>query len=279
MTAQRVLVVLVAGIFLAGCTSSGNPDESDPPVVVPTDPKAALAASTTELRAGNYAFTAQTPTGAARGAVHLASKSATVELTTTGPEPTRFEAVVVEPDRWVRLTADTSGLAAALDNVDTTDAEAAALAAGLRETVELFSGQSWLHVEAGKAKPGGDLDIDLSDPDLTGASALVAGALTVQRDNRTITGRLDASKAGGSGLLDTDTAAAMGAAAKSLPFTATLDDRGRLTRLEFDAPAADDVPAGKWSISIAGYGEQAPTAKPTGAVKEMPASGYEAVDG
>lgn len=273
----------LVGVLLTGCSSSDKTDKStksDSVVVVPADPKAALAASTKELAAGNFAFNAEMPIGAAKGTVHLPSKSATVELNSTGDEPIKFEALLVDPDRWVRLTADTSGLAAGLENVDDSDPDVAKLADGLRETVEMFSGKSWMHVDVSKAAKGSELDIDLADPDLTGATGLVAGVLTVQGDNRTVTGTLDATKAtADTGLLDTDTIKEMGAAAKSLPFTATLDDRGRLTRLEIDAPAADDVPAGKWAISISGYGQQSASPKPTGDVKEMPDSGYETLNG
>ena len=64
----------------------------------------------------------------------------------------------------------------------------------------------------------------------------------------------------------------------ALPFTATLDDDGRLTQLVLDMPKAGDTPAGKWTLDISGYGAQAAQTKPTGKVTEMPASGYAAVN-
>jgi hypothetical protein len=46
-----------------------------------------------------------------------------------------------------------------------------------------------------------------------------------------------------------------------------------------DAPKAGETPAGKWTVDVTGYGAQMAQAKPSGTVTEMPASGYQAVNG
>jgi hypothetical protein len=40
-----------------------------------------------------------------------------------------------------------------------------------------------------------------------------------------------------------------------------------------------DTEAGKWTLNVTGYGEQAQQDKPTGQVEEMPASAYETLNG
>jgi hypothetical protein len=52
-----------------------------------------------------------------------------------------------------------------------------------------------------------------------------------------------------------------------------------LTSLELDMPKTAGTEAGKWTLNVTGYGEQAQQDKPTGQVQEMPASAYETLNG
>jgi hypothetical protein len=151
---------------------------------------------------------------------------------------------------------------------------------GLKDMVEMFSGKTWMHVDATKVKDGDDLTLDLQNPDLTGAGALVGGVVTAQGDARSVTGTLDATKlSDDDGPWDTADFTAMGETAKALPYTATLDEQGRLTKLVLDAPKAGEVPAGPWTIEITGYGAQAAQEKPAkGEVEEMPADAYDMIN-
>jgi hypothetical protein len=234
------------------------------------DPKAALAASTSGLNAGNYAFTAAMPDAQLTGVVHVPSKSAALQIDSKATDgPGKFEFRLVDPDRWVRMSIDVKAMT---QGVDLTDPAMKPLV----DTLKLFDGKTWMHVDLSKVKNADDLGLDLAKPDVTGASALLAGVVTAQGDKHTVTGTLDATKAGDEiGGFDTDDVKAMGEAAKSLPYSATLDDQGRLTHLELDVPKAGETPAGKWTLDLTGYGAQQPQTKPDGPVKEMPASGYE----
>jgi hypothetical protein len=271
-----IVAVAVAGLLgLAAGGCAGTTTDKGGDAKAPADPKAALAASTKELANGNFAFTAAMPDGKAAGAVHLPSKSATFAMETTGQEAMKVEFVLAGPDRWVRMTMDTTELETLLGGNGS-----GAVPPEVKEALALFSGKTWFHVDATKVKKDSNLDIDLTDPDLTGASGLLQAVTDVQGDAHTITGKVDATKSTATdGFLDSDTVKEMGAGATALPFTATLDDQGRLTELVLDAPKAGDTPAGKWTIDVTGYGQQVAKTKPSGAVTEMPASGYESLNG
>jgi hypothetical protein len=259
-------VVAFAGLLLSGCAGSdGSGDKAE----APADPKAKLAASTAELDKGNYAFTMGMPDTAGKGVVHLPSKSMSINVTaTTGEEKgTTFDIVLVEPDQWMKIKVDTSSMMDELDGVDLSDPSMKQLADSLKSMQEMFSGKSWMHADRSKIKKDGSLSFDLADGDVIGLSDLLTGVTTAQGDATTITGTLDATKSKGGDVFDADSIKDLG--------TATLDDKGRLTKLALDVPKTSDTPAGQWTVGITGYGEQAALAKPSGAVREMPDSAYE----
>lgn len=248
----RPVMVLVA-LLAAGCANGGGAA----PAVPATDPKAALAASTRELAARNFAFTADTPDYSENGRVHLPSGSAAADLDMQGQQPFGAEIVVVGADRWVRLTASAAALADGRKRVDTSGPQGAELTERLQQAAELYDGTTWLHSEETVAQQTGEADLDLSDPDLLGVATLLADVDTAHGDGRTISGTLDATKARSRFLKGQ----------KALPFVATLDDSGRLSELTIDAPA------GTWALTVSGYGAQTAVARPTGTITEMPAGG------
>jgi hypothetical protein len=269
----------IVALALTGC--AGPKDEPAATPTTPVDPKAALTASTSGLGTGNYAFTEAMPDAKVKGAVHLPSKSGRVEINSTAEDGAgTFELLQVEPDRWVRISIDTTKLSEGLEGIDLDDPSMRKLADGVGQMVALFDGKTWLHTDLSKIKNNKDLNLDLSKADVTGATQLFAGVVTAQGDAHRITGTLDATKATGQELggFDTDDIKAMGTAARSLPYAAQLDDQGRLSHLEITVPKAGVTPAGEWTIDVTGYGSQQPQQKPTGAVKEMPDSAYKMIN-
>jgi hypothetical protein len=271
--------IVLAAVLGAGLTACGG-NSAATGEAAPADPKAAIAASTAGLDAGNYAFTSATPDGSnAGGAVHAPSRSATIEMVSTDKDAAgTFSFRFVDTDRYMKLKLDTSELTAGLEDLDTSNPEVAKLVDGLEKMTAMFSGKTWLHIDASKLKKDDDLTFDLQNPDLTGAGTLVDAVVTAQGDARSVTGTLDATKLGEDhGPWETGDFAGMGDAAKALPYTATLDDQGRLTKLVLDAPKSGDIPAGPWTIDVTGYGTQAPQEKPAGA-QEMPADAYDMIN-
>lgn len=259
---------LTLALTAAGCAQKA---EGDKAAAEPADPKAALVASTSGLKAGNYAFTASTPDAQIKGVVDLANKSAAVSIDSRAADaPGKLEMRVVDPDRWIKMSFG-AGMTEGLDLNDP-------VMKPFADALKLFDGKTWLHLDLSKVKNADEYDLDLST-DVSGATALLSGVVAAQGDAHDVTGTLDATKAGDDvGVLDSEDVKAMGAGAKALPFTAKLDDQGRLTHLEIDVPKAGETPAGKWTIDLTGYGSQQPLTKPTGAVKEMPDSAYKVLD-
>ncbi|MCU7728518.1 hypothetical protein ODJ79_32810 [Actinoplanes sp. KI2] len=249
-TATSVVLAGLLSLSLTACGSSTDSSaDAGSATTAPVDAKTALAASTTALKTGNYALAVKTPDMTVTGSVHAPSKSGALKMDFTSEGSTfTMELIGVTPDRWVRISSS--------------DAQVQSFLGG--------DGKSWSHVDTSKVKKGGGLDIDVTNADLLGLDALIKGATTVQGDAKNITGTIDATKIEAEdSLLDSDDIKAMGTAAATLPFTAALDGQGRLTTLVIDAPKAGDTPAGKWSYTISGYGEQKTQTKPEGTIKEI----------
>lgn len=275
-----VAATLLAGVALSGCEGAAK---EETPAKAAADPKAAIAASVATLKEGNYAFTAKTPDTDAKGSVHLPSKSVSMVMGTKSAETEgTIELRLVEPDRWMKITMDLGDLSGGLGEIDKSNPEAVKFAEQMRQMTEMFSGKYWMHVDTSKLK--GDaakqLGIGTDGADVTGAAALLGTVVTAQGDARNITGTLDATKITEDlGMVNTTDIKAMGSAASALPFTAALDDQGRLTKLELDVPKAGATAAGKWTIDLTGYGAQKAQEKPAGTVREMPASAYSMLNG
>ena len=73
---------------------------------------------------------------------------------------------------------------------------------------------------------------------------------------------------------------ALGTKAAALPFTATVDDQGRLASLKVSVPAAGEVKAYQASITMSKYGATTAQATPAAAeVVDAPAQAYDFFNG
>jgi hypothetical protein len=229
--------VLVAA--LAAC------DTADPaPKWV--DPVFALAVSVSGVKAGDYAYTATSPTGdSMSGVVDVPSDSATLEHSIYyGDFRGRMTARMVGGDRYVKMA------------FDITETEASAYA-----DEELLTAAHWWRVDPDRIIDGDSWGVDRGAPDVTGAAYLAERVVTAKGDRRTITGTVDVSEMSYA-LAFVDDITAVGPTAKALPFTVRLDERGWFTEWTLHAPAAGDVPAGDWTIKVGGYGAQEPQPRP-----------------
>ncbi|AGL15992.1 hypothetical protein [Actinoplanes sp. N902-109] len=259
-----VLVPLLAIALTAGCAgeagSSGTAAKDKP-----ADPKAALAASTQQLKAGNYTFKATIPGGTvADGVVHLPSRSAALNTTATvdGSEA-KIQMLVVEPDRYTKMKIDLG------DNKDLKDIQEYAqsddptmrkLAEQFSALFDMFSGKYWMRVDTSKVTSK-ELQLGLDNPDLTGAGAILSHATTAQQNGSVITGTVDASQADSASQL-LSSSLFEGADVTALPYEATLDDQGRLSKLVLDVPKTKDTVAGEYTLTVADYGSATAQAAP-----------------
>ncbi|HZM78904.1 MAG TPA: hypothetical protein VFC19_24510 [Candidatus Limnocylindrales bacterium] len=129
----------------------------------------------------------------------------------------------------------------------------------------------WMHVAADKVKAGGGLDISKDS-----SAKLESAVVTVERDGETgFKGTLDMSKAG---TANEEMLKQLGDKAKAVPFTATVDAKGRVTSIVIDMTAV--VPGtGKLTTTYSGFGDPVTVTPPAaGDVVEMPAQFLDALN-
>ena len=255
---RRVTITAALALLLTACGSATDR--------APADPKAALAASTSGLIAGDYAFTVATPNTRFEGTVHRPSGTGELEITTG----TRTEFRQAGSDHWLRMGLDPATVDQELEGIDLGDPRLKGFAAAVDQMKKLLNGTTWVHHDPGKFRnerrsPG------LTGTDVTGAATLLSAVVAAQRDADRITGTLDMAGAGETlGAYNTAGLDALG----TVPFTARLDGEGRLVHLELTLPRVDHTPAGPWTFDVTGCGAQQPVPAPAGAVEEMPDGVY-----
>jgi hypothetical protein len=267
----------------AASTGAGATAAPGATAAAPADPKAALAASTAGLQQGTYTFTLKADQLDAKGVMNLPAKAASLDTVQTGEDDagTR-QYLIVDPDRYVKMKVDVGDAAGELDSLgaDGADPQTARLTKSLKGMADLYSGKNWHHLELAKLTDKSDFPLSVDHPDATGATTLLAGVKTAESTGATITGKLDASKLTEGGPFDPDEVADLGAKAKDLAYVATLDAQGRLSSLVLDVPKSGDTPAGKRTITVAGYGiATAPQKPPAAEVKELPEDSYGLISG
>ncbi|WP_305785088.1 hypothetical protein [Symbioplanes lichenis] len=268
---RRLVAVLVPVVALGLTACTGD------------DPKTELQESTSGLQAGNYNFSVAMPGGSsAKSVVHKPSHTASIDyVSKTADGDATVNLRFVEPDRFMKLTADMGDSAKQLQAMQAaggTDPADAKLVQGLQSMVDMFSGKTWMKVDMSKVTENAELKVDFANPDLTGVSDLLKTASTAEREDDVITGKLDVTAAGDdTHLLGQSAFAGVDATAgKAVPFEATLDGDGRLTKLVLDMPKTSDAEAGKWTVEVSQYGSAAQQeAPPADQVQEAPDSAYE----
>jgi len=276
-----VLVPLLT-LSLAACAGNEAGGTTADVAAPPADPKQALAASTSGIKAGNYSFTATMPDGTdTKGVVHIPSKSASVDM---GIEDEGSKGLIqfriIEPNRYMKMKMDLGESATELAEIEQladSNPEMKKLADSLKAMTELFSGKHWMKVDMDKLKAS-DMQIGIENPDLAGVGPLLDGVNTAERTPTGISGTLDATKVKGDDQIfgESGFEGLSAEQGKALPYEATLDAEGRLTKLVLDVPKFAETPAGKWTLDYTGYGAAAKQeAPPAAEVKEMPENAYE----
>ncbi len=249
MNTRRTAVVgllVAAGLGLAACTTgtpTGTPSASSSTAtqVAPADQLTAAFAklttqgydvTVTEFGSGLNAHASVDPTRKAATEdvkADLGASGGTIEVT----------AVQIDGKLWVKLNL---GQLQAQTGVDPT---------------------KWLLIDASKLKPD-NLPFDPSSPDLLALAGLFSGVSNVTRTDAThLSGTVDLTKATGPNKPNESDVSGAGDAAKAVPFTATLDDQGRLTELKITPDSGHGALA--QDITISNYGSPSPINPPADA--------------
>lgn len=248
--------VLTAALLvptLAACTSDTAEPTVEPSTTVaadssaiPADARQALLASTKGIAEGNFSFSISGGAFNAAGKVHAASRSA--EISVASGDPASLDPVLevhmifVDTDVWAVV-------------------ERSSLSATAMPT---SPGAGKYHrIDRSRVKGVKQLEFDFDHVDLAGSEALTK-AITEARQtaDRLYEGTIDATRVTDSNLLDAQVVKALAGRATAVPFSAKLDDQGRLLELGLEVPAAGDTPAQFLLVTYAEYGTTPATEKP-----------------
>jgi hypothetical protein len=241
--------VLAAALFIPGLTAcktdadSPTTESQSAAPAASADPKEALVASTQEIKKGNFSFTISGGELNGEGKVHLPSKSAEMKLATgEAADAVKMHLVFIDTDSWVKL-----------DFGSTADSVPA-----LKAMKDKYQ-----HLDRSRLKNAKELDFDFADVDPAGSDKMIAAITDVKQTGEgAYAGTIDATKAADSDLLDEEMLKALGDQAKAVPFTAKLDQQGRLTEFALQVPAAGSVPASTVTVNYADYGTATAVQKP-----------------
>ncbi|MFB9235225.1 hypothetical protein ACFFWC_06685 [Plantactinospora siamensis] len=245
--------------------SSASPAASGTSGAIPgatasADAKQALLASTNEIGNGNFRFNLTSGTTTASGTVHKPSRSAELRSTLGGPGADLamdLDLVYIEPDSWVKATFNGS-------------------AADSFPALKNYNGK-YLHIDPTRAKGAQNLVFNFDQLDPAGSAALTKAVVDVhQTGTGQYAGTIDLTKATDAKMADQALVTALGAQANSLPFTATLDDQGRLNKLAIQVPATTKTKAQELTVTYSDYGAATAAQKPpAGETQEAPPELYQ----
>lgn len=250
-----------AGTGAAGTSTSPTASGS----IAPSgDAKQTLLDSTDAIREGNFRFTMSGAGSTAEGQVHEPSQSAQMRMTIGDPSSDlmmKLDLIHSKPDSWVKV-------------------ELGGRAAGAVPGVRKLNLGKYQHLDQTRIKGNRALGFDFDRLDPAGSAVLTQGITEVRRTgDGTYAGTLDVSKAAEAGSLDPALVTALGAQAKSVPFTARLDPQGRLSELVLQVPAAGQSAAQEVKITYSDYGNATAAQKPPAdQVVEAPPEFYHLFD-
>jgi hypothetical protein len=244
--AQLAGLAAILALTTAGCGLAT--DASDTPAAAPTstkplDPKLKLIDAVPGEQDGAYQFEvtgSETPASGVLDAPHRATLLKIVQHETAGPTFTlTMTTLVVDKQTWIKMAFTPADLR------------------GLPKVPK-----SWQLLDAAKVKEKGLVGYDGSlDPGYT--QLLVQKATAVKETSPGhFSGTTDLTQSTDAEIVDEKTLAKLGAKAKAVPFTATIDAKGNLTSLIAQIPAAGGVKARTYSVKYAGFGTTATLAAP-----------------
>ncbi|MEU4426307.1 hypothetical protein AB0F81_37270 [Actinoplanes sp. NPDC024001] len=140
----------------------------------------------------------------------------------------------------------------------------------------ITKGSTWTHLDMGRLPEGANTGLRPDRIDPVDTAQLIGSTTDVRATGpRNLAGTLDLTKAAGVAGLDRVTIEGYGPAAQRVPFTAELDDRGRLSVLTLQLPKSTTLEARYTDYGTTVTAERPPTAQ----IVEAPEDVYRALGG
>jgi hypothetical protein len=140
---------------------------------------------------------------------------------------------------------------------------------------------TWTHLDVSRLPAGANVGLRPGQIDPVNTQKVLTSTTDVhQVDARSYQGTLDLTKVAGITGVDSSTVTAWGASAKDVPFTAGLDDQGRLSALTIQLPAVNGQQAQPLDVLYTDYGTAVTADRPAAsAVVEAPNDLYSSLGG
>jgi hypothetical protein len=140
---------------------------------------------------------------------------------------------------------------------------------------------TWTHVDVSRLPAGANVGLRPGQIDPANTAKLLTSTTNVQMvDSRSYKGTLDLTKAVGLTGVDQVTVDSWGTAASQVPFTAGLDDQGRLSELTIQLPAVNGKASPPLDVLYTDYGTPVTADKPAASeIVEAPDNVYTTLGG
>jgi hypothetical protein len=141
---------------------------------------------------------------------------------------------------------------------------------------------TWTHVDVSRLPEGANLGLRPGQIDPVNTAKLLSSTTDVApgAEPNSYAGTVDLTKAVGLAGVDQVTIDSYGTQAQKVPFTAGLDDQGRLSVLTINLPATNGAQAAPLEVLYSDYGTPVTVTKPSGAqVTEAPNNFYTSLGG
>ncbi len=140
---------------------------------------------------------------------------------------------------------------------------------------------TWTHVDVSRLPEGANVGLRPSQIDPANTAKLLSSTTDVQQvDARSYKGTLDLTKVAGITGVDKVTVDSWGSAASQVPFTAGLDEQGRLSALTIQLPAVNGQPSQMLEVLYTDYGTPVDVQRPAASeITEAPANVYSSLGG
>ncbi|MET0491703.1 MAG: hypothetical protein ABW000_01100 [Actinoplanes sp.] len=145
----------------------------------------------------------------------------------------------------------------------------------------ITKGSTWTHVDVSRLPEGANVGLRPGQIDPANTSQLLTSTTDVQQvDSRSYKGTLDLTKAAGVAGVDQASIKTWGDQAQDVPFTAGLDEQGRLSALTIQLPAVSGQQSQPLEILYTDYGTKVDAKKPAASeITEAPDSLYSSLGG
>jgi hypothetical protein len=142
-------------------------------------------------------------------------------------------------------------------------------------------GDTWTHVDGSRLPENANIGLRPGQIDPANTAQLLTSTTDVRQVTpRSYEGTLDLTKAAGVAGVDPTLVKTWGAQAQNVPFTAGLDEQGRLSALTIQLPAVNGQQAQPLEVLYTDYGTKVEAAKPAATeITEAPDSLYKSLGG